>query len=74
MLDGTGQLVMDYVFSPKAWKEAYGIYSRRVSSCYFTVHVKELKDEVDNTLGYMMVWIDNTVLVEARAKAEESDP
>ena len=73
VLDGTGQLVMDYVFSPKAWKEAYGIYSRRVSSCYFTVHVKELKDEVDNTLGYMMVWIDNTVLVEARAKAEESD-
>ena len=73
VLDGTGQLVMDYVFSPKAWEEAYQIYSKRKSLCYFTVHVKELKDEVGNTLGYMMVWIDNTVLVEARAKAEESD-
>lgn len=73
VLDGTGQLVMDYVFSPKAWEEAYQIYSSRKSLCYFTVHVKELKDEVGNTLGYMMVWIDNTVLVEARAKAEESD-
>ena len=73
VLDGTGQLVIDYEFSPKAWKEAYEICSRKKSSRYFTVHVKELKDEADNTLGYMMVWIDNTVLVEARAKAEESD-
>lgn len=73
VLDGTGQLVIDYEFSPKAWEEAYQIYSKKKSSRYFTVHVKELKDDVGNTLGYMMVWIDNTVLVEARAKAEESD-
>lgn len=73
VLDGTGQLVIDYEFSPKAWKEAYEICSKKKSSRYFTVHVKGLKDEAGNTLGYMMVWIDNTVLVEARAKAEESD-
>ena len=73
VLDGTGQLVIDYEFSPQSWKEAYEICSKKKSSRYFTVHVKELKDEVNSTLGYMMVWIDNTILVEARAKAEESD-
>ena len=64
---------MEYEFAPEAWLRLHQVHSNRESNCYFTVHIKELKDEQGGPLGYMMVWIDNTVLVKARAKAEESD-
>ncbi|MCQ4873064.1 ATP-binding protein [Butyricimonas paravirosa] len=73
VLDKEGQLVMEYEFAPEAWLRLHQVHSNRESNCYFTVHIKELKDEQGGPLGYMMVWIDNTVLVKARAKAEESD-
>lgn len=72
-LDEKGQLVLDYVFLPEIWRNEYHIYSNRQSTCYFTIHIKELRDEHECVMGYMMVWIDNTILVEARAKAVESD-
>lgn len=73
ILDRDGQLVIEYEFLPEAWERIHHVHSKWKTNRYFTVHIKELQDEQDTPMGYMMVWIDNTTLVRARAKAEESD-
>lgn len=73
ILDRDRQLVMEYEFLPEAWERIHNVHSKWKTSRYFTVHVKELQDEQGTPMGYMMVWIDNTILVQARAKAEGSD-